>query len=161
MSEKDRIAGPFGQARRHFEMHKNPFLRLVLALALVVTAVSAGTLTSVTSTHAAAALTLSRGNVAPGDNETASGTGFHPNDDVVVTTDVTVAGAARHVQVATTTDGNGNFKATLTIPAGTQQGTYTITAKDFHGGSASHSYNALPPPFSQAGGTTPTGFVIP
>jgi hypothetical protein len=142
-------------------MQRNPILRLVLLLALTVTAVCAGALTNVTPTQAAAAITLSRGNVAPGDKLTVHGSGFHASDDVVVTSDVVVAGSPHHLQAATTTDGNGSFQATLVMPGGTAQGTYTATAKDFHGGSASHTYNVLPLAYITAGGTPRTVFVIP
>jgi large repetitive protein len=142
-------------------MQRNPFVRLVLVLVLGLTAVAAGTLTSATPTQAAAALSLSRGNAAPGDKVTANGSGFHANDDVVVTTDVLVNGASHHVQAATTTNGSGGFSVAFTVPAGTAQGTYTVTAKDFHGGTATHALNVLPLAYISAGGTPHTVFVIP
>jgi azurin len=147
-------------ARRHSKM-QNPFLRLVLVLVLGLTAVAGGTLTNATPTQAAAALSLSRGNAAPGDKVTATGSGFHAGDNLVVTTDVIVNGASQHVQVATTTDGSGSFSVAFTVPAGTAQGTYSVTAKDFHAGTASHALKVLPLAYITAGGTPRTVFVIP
>jgi hypothetical protein len=137
--------------------------RLVRIWALCVLAVSvfgAGTLGFATPTHAAQALSVSRGSAAPGDAVTVNGTGFHAGDDIIVAGDVTVGGKARHIQTAATADANGSFTSSLTIPKGTNQDKYMVYAKDFHGGYAQHALEVLPVAYAAAGATH-TGYVIP
>jgi hypothetical protein len=142
-------------------MRRNRPFRLALVIVTALVAMVAGTFGPATATHAAAAVSLSRNYAAPGDKVTVNGNGFHAGDDVVVSSDMVVAGKSQHVQTSSTADGNGTFSAVLTVPQGTAQHTYTVTAKDFHGTSASHWLAVLPLAYIVAGGTPHIVYVIP
>jgi large repetitive protein len=138
------------------------FIRtLVTACILAAFSVAVGPLATVTPTHAAASLTLSRSTAAPGDSVIVSGYGFHPGDDAIVTTDVLVGGKKQHVQSVTTVDSSGRFHVAVIVPGGTTQGTYVLVARDFHGASASRNLIVIPLAYLTAGGATHTAYVIP
>ena len=127
---------------------------VVLALAALLPA-------AVPTALAASSMHLSRTLVAPGDIVTVTGAGFQAGDQVVVSADIRVANSPRRIQAATTADNNGAFNTTLPLPGGTSQGTYQITARDFHGHVAQQNLTVLPLAYLRVGGSIPTVYVIP
>lgn len=112
--------------------HPRPILLSALAtLTLVLSGLLPAALPA-----AAAGIQLSRSTAAPGDNVAVTGSGFAANGSVVVQTDFNVQGSMKRYQSAVTAGGNGSFTASITVPAGTYPGTYRITARDFHRGTA-------------------------
>ncbi|MGH2441787.1 MAG: hypothetical protein ACRDFX_01320 [Chloroflexota bacterium] len=110
---------------------------------------------------AASSLKLSRSTVGAGNSITVQGYGFSANDNVVVSTNLRVSGSGRHVQTGAHVGGNGYFSTSLTVPRGTNQGTYALIAKDSHGNSAGQNFNVLSTAFLRAGGGVHTTYVLP
>lgn len=136
---------------------------LQAALAVVLTAglATAGAVLPVGRAQAAASLRLSSGTIPAGGNVTVTGYGFAPNDLVTVSSRIVVAGRASTAQANTTSDSSGTFAARLTFPGATQQGTYTVTARDFAGHSASTTITVLPVATIRVGAQPGTTYVIP
>ncbi|MDQ2744888.1 MAG: hypothetical protein M3Z66_21695, partial [Chloroflexota bacterium] len=101
--------------------------------------------------EAASSLRLNRANVAAGDTLTVSGFGFHAGDTTVVSLDYAYGNSNRRLQTAVTVAANGVFSATLTIPNSITPNDYTVSARDFHGATASTSLRVLPLILLQAG----------
>jgi hypothetical protein len=129
--------------------------RLVPALAvtagLTVLAAPAHAHGTIGHTPERAALTVSKSTISPGDRFTVSGGGAEPGATVTFTLKRTASalggghvvaagpGLARRVtasppktqhpvSLGSTTNPDGRFSATLTMPAGTEPGVYTLTA---------------------------------
>lgn len=79
------------------------------------------------STVGGASLTASPTAIAAGGSTTLTGSGFSPN----VSVNLNAFGSSQTVST-----GGGTFAATLTVPAGTAGGTYTVTAVDAAGHTA-------------------------
>lgn len=97
--------------------------------------------------------------VGPGGTSvTFSGTGFVPNVPWWQTSIWWAGGTACQPG----TDGTGSFSCGFTIPTGTAIGTYTFTAVDGHGNSATASFTVQPPvlTLSPTGGPPGTTVVI-
>jgi hypothetical protein len=129
----------------------------VLAFSMAV----GGAIWPVSHASAAPSLTLSRSTAAAGDQVTAIGYGFTAGDDVVISADMSVNNKAQHVETSGTAGSNGVVSETLTVPHGTNQGTYQVVARDFHGHSASHSLTILPNANVTAGSNGYTVYVRP
>jgi hypothetical protein len=110
---------------------------------------------------AASSLSLSRYTAAPGDTVVVTGAGFAPLDTVVAASSLHVNGVANLVQNSTLSGSSGAFQTTLLLPGGTNQGTYAVSARDFHGHSAARDLTVLPLAFLRVGGPSPTTLVIP
>jgi hypothetical protein len=111
---------------------------------------------------AAAQLRVNRGALAPGDALTATGSGFSPQDNVVVSADIVVG--QNHQQRASTTvqvAANGTFTASLVIPNGTKQDTYTVSAQDFHNHVATHQFTVYPRAYLAVGKKASTTYIQP
>jgi hypothetical protein len=108
---------------------------------------------------AAAAISLSRDTAAPGDTVVVTGSGFHAGDAAGVTAYLAVYGHARQTQVVMSINGAGGFRTALTLPVGTNPGTYRITARDYHGTTATR-YLTVWPLVTVRPGTNPTVDVI-
>jgi hypothetical protein len=102
-----------------------------------------------------AGLTVSESTVSPGDRFTVSGGGAEPGATVTLTLKRMIAALGsgrvasqsgrpqlmatsrpaiqRLASLGTTTDADGQFSATLTVPAGTEPGEYTLTASSGSG----------------------------
>lgn len=135
--------------------------QLCLAVLLAAGVMFGNLLLPAASVSAASSLTLSRTVAASGDRISAVGNGFSAGDDVVVSADLIVSNKAQHLQTSTTVGSNGVFSAILTLPGGTNQGTYKVTARDFHGNVATHALTVLPMAFVKAGATSAIAYVIP
>lgn len=142
-------------------MHRHPFIRLFLVLALGLTAIGASIAPAAMPAQAAAAITLSRANAAPGDAVTVQGSGFRPGNNVVVSSTMRVRGSNQQVQVASTVDGNGNFIAVFRVPPGTAQGDYTLDAKDFSGNEATRTLTVAPLAYITTGAGPHAVYVVP
>src|SRR5207302_845733 len=114
-------------------MHAPQSIRVLIAAIFLAAVGSWMVLPAATQVYAAASLKVSRTALPAGDALTVSGAGFTADDDVVVSTNVTVQGQTKYVASASHTDGSGAFTAQMTIPAGTAEGAYKVMAKDFHG----------------------------
>lgn len=108
----------------------------------------------------AARIQLSRPIAAPLDGVSVTGSGFKAGDSVVVYADMTVQGAARRIQATAVANGNGMFAVTFAVPRGTAPGSYQITAKDFHGDSATQALKVLRLVILQVGAKPPAYSVI-
>jgi 5-hydroxyisourate hydrolase-like protein (transthyretin family) len=128
---------------------------LALLLALVPMAVQPN------HVAAAASLKISRGSAAAGDQIGVQGFGFAAQDDVVVALDLRVSNHAQEAQAVVQTNASGSFTATLVVPSGANQGTYPLTARDFHGNLATRNVTILPAAYVAPGGKVFTVWVIP
>src|SRR5579875_1205128 len=153
------MAALLNAAQGGMAMNVSPWLRPILAIALFLGLTAGGFL--VPSHASAAGLSLSRQNAAARDSVTVHGSGFSPGDTVIVSIDIPTGNGKQHVQTSSTADGSGNVQATLTVPAGAKQGTYSLTARDFHGHSASTSRTILPRAYIMTGGKQSAIWVIP
>lgn len=111
------------------------------------------------SVSAAAAISLSRGTAAPGDTVVVTGSGFHPGDAAGLAVYLSVRGRSQQMQVVMSVNGAGGFRTSFVVPAGTNPGTYRVTAHDFHGTSATR-YITIWPLVVVRPGTTPGVTVI-
>lgn len=138
-----------------------------LALQIVLAAIMAGGVSitgnafSAGKVEAATSLQLSSTGIPAGGYVTVNGSGFSANSVTVVSSRVLVGGKSQTVQTSTTTNGSGSFSAQLIFPAGTTQGTYAVTARDFPGHTASANLAVLPVANIIAGGIAGTTNVIP
>jgi hypothetical protein len=136
--------------------------RAFLGLFAVTLVIASGV---VTARPARAALSphiqVNRTFVGPGDGMTVTGFSFAANDDVVISGDLTVANKLRHIETSATADQNGSFQASMGVPGGTNQGTYLIVARDFHGHQATWTIHVLPLAFVAAAQNSGTTWVIP
>ncbi|MBV9280613.1 MAG: hypothetical protein JOZ41_11065, partial [Chloroflexi bacterium] len=81
------------------------------------------------------AISLSASTVRPGGTITVSGRGYVPGATVrVAVTIPRTSGGAVTLSAAANADQNGNFSASLVVPANTQPSTYTVEATDLAGG---------------------------
>jgi hypothetical protein len=99
--------------------------------------------------------------VPAGGSVSVTGSGFGGGDLVAVSSTVLVAGKPHSVQSSTTSSTAGTFAAVLTFPSGTQQGRYTVTARDFSGHAASTQVTILPVAVIHVGAQPTTTNVIP
>src|SRR5947209_1346635 len=128
-------------------------LRAGLSPLLVVAIVLLAIVPATQSAHAAGGIHLSRYRAAAGDSFAVTGSGFAAGDEVVATVDFQVAGKTQRVAATAAVDGSGNFATSIQVPAGTQQGTYTVIARDFHGNAGAQKLAVLPIAYAQAGAT--------
>jgi LPXTG-motif cell wall-anchored protein len=76
-------------------------------------------------------LTVSETTLRPGESFVVSGEGADPGDTVTFRLSSSSASSLGGASLGSTTaDGEGAFRATLTIPLGTDPGLYTLTAAD-------------------------------
>jgi hypothetical protein len=136
-------------------------LQLVLAAVMALGVSLTGIAFSAGKVEAATSLHLSASAIPAGGFVTVNGDGFSANSVTVVSSKVSVGGKAQTVQASTTTNGNGSFSVQLVFPAGTEQGGYTITARDFPGHTANAPVAILPVANIIAGGTAGTTNGIP
>jgi hypothetical protein len=125
----------------------------VVSVAAVLLLLAAVLPVAIPQASAASSIRLSQTTTADGSSITVTGNGYSPGDTVAVFVDFNVGGAKRRVQTATSVAANGTFTATLAVPAGTAGGAYAVTARDFHGHSASQSLNVLQSLVLQPGAT--------
>lgn len=136
--------------------------RTTLILGVVALLLGLGTLFGPPrAASAASSVRLSRTLVAPGDTVTVQGFGFTAADSALASIDLRVNGQFRRVTAGASTDGNGSFSTTLTIPNGTAQATYQVIARDFHGHQATQNLTVLPRAYLQAGGKVYAVYVLP
>ncbi|HZS93773.1 MAG TPA: hypothetical protein VFA78_03180 [Chloroflexota bacterium] len=134
--------------------------RIILAV-LLLFGLTAAAFAAPAAPVAAAGMSLSRHNVAAHDSVTVHGSGFNPGDTVIVAVTFSTKNGKQNVQSSATADSSGNIQTSFTVPAGTHQGTYSVTASDSHGHSVSTSLNVLPRAFLSPGGKEATIWVIP
>jgi hypothetical protein len=72
-----------------------------------------------------------------------SGSGFAAQATVTISLDAPVNGQAQHIQNTVTSDQNGDFTTRLNLPRAIAAGTYTLTAKDANGNSATQRLSVL------------------
>jgi hypothetical protein len=118
-------------------------------------------ITPVTPVAAASSLSLSRSTAGQGDTITVTGFGFAPLDTVVVASNLHVTGVLDVVQSSALSTESGVFQASITLPSATNQGTYSVYARDFHGHYAARDLTVLPLAYARAGGPSSTTYVIP
>lgn len=125
-------------------MHRRLALQAALAVVISTGMLLSGGIVPAGHVSAAASLQLNPRAVPAGGHTNVNGSGFSPNGLATISATVDVAGKSRTVQANTTVTPNGTFGAVLTFPGGTQQGTYTVTARDFAGHSATAEIAVLP-----------------
>ncbi|NUL48331.1 choice-of-anchor G family protein [Cellulosimicrobium funkei] len=74
-------------------------------------------------------LSVSPGTVAPGDEVTVDGSGFPPNTEVEVQLLDPEGNPVPGTETTVTTDENGDFTTTITVPEGTEPGDYDLVAE--------------------------------
>ncbi|MFB9071572.1 choice-of-anchor G family protein [Citricoccus parietis] len=74
-------------------------------------------------------LSVSPGTVAPGDEVTVDGSGFPPNTEVEVQLLDPEGNPVPGTETTVTTDENGDFETTITVPEGTEPGDYDVVAE--------------------------------
>jgi hypothetical protein len=132
---------------------QHPRMRLVTVLALLVAFLAAAV--PIKPASAAASISLSRTTAARGDRIVVNGFGFAASDAVIVSANVTINGHPSQIQSATSTNASGAFSAALDLPSNTQSGTATVTARDFHGDTASRDVTILPLAYVKVGSPAP------
>lgn len=142
-------------------MDRRYALQVVLAAVISVGVVLTGTVFTSGRAEAAASLQLSSRAIPAGGYVTVNGSGFSANSVTVVNSRINVGGKSQTVQASTTSTSSGSFTVNLVYPAATTQGTYTITARDFAGHTASTPVNILPVADIIANGIPKTTNVIP
>lgn len=135
--------------------HRTPLIGALLAAALLL-----GSLPATSPASAAAGLNLPRTTVPQAAAVAVSGSGFTAQDTVVVYVDAPVQGHSQRIQTSTTANGNGSFTATLNLPRNVDAGTYTLTARDTHGISASQRLRVLSLIVLRIGGSTASTAVV-
>ncbi len=91
---------------------------------------------SETATATGVSLQLAPPTAHPGDAVTVSGSGWLPNTKVAISTDYSTA----QQEVADTLVGpDGTFSVAVSLPPGIAAGTYTVTASDGQGDTASQT----------------------
>ncbi|MFC7400996.1 choice-of-anchor G family protein [Citricoccus sp. GCM10030269] len=75
-----------------------------------------------------AELSVSPGSVEPGDDVTVEGSGYPPNEDVEVQLLDPEGNPVAGTATTATTDENGDFTTTITVPEGTESGRYDVEA---------------------------------
>ena len=78
-------------------------------------------------------LTVSESSVSPGERFTVSGDGAQPGATVTFTLQRSPSAPGTGRAVGSTTDTNGEFSTTLTMPAETEPGVYALTASSGRG----------------------------
>ncbi len=130
-------------------------------LAALIVAVLAFTLPPATATvNAAASLQLPHATVPQGATVVVNGFGFTSPDNATVYIDAPVAGHSQHIQTTAVVGSNGSFSAHLTLPRDVGAATYTLTAKDAHGISATTRLTILPLIVVRTGAPTASAAVI-
>lgn len=117
-------------------------LSLMTALAFILAL--AGPLAAPQAAHAAGTINLSASTISANTTITVTGSGFHPGDAVVVFSDVKTSAGTQRIQTSSVVNANGTFSATIRYGGNVLPGTYTVTAKDYHGQTASKSVQILP-----------------
>lgn len=135
--------------------------RLWLLMMVIIVLVLPTALAPPLSASAASSISLSRTNAAEGDRVSVNGSEFSSGDNVVVSADFVVNGQAQRFVTASAANGNGNFSALFVVPYKTSPRTYRITARDFHGHSASENLEVSPVAYLQVGGNAPNVSVVP
>lgn len=116
-------------------------LSILAAVAFVVAMF--GPLAAPQGAHAQGSIKVNIQTMGPGTGITVTGAGFHPGDAVAVFVDVNTSAGPQRVQTGASVAANGTFSANLHIPNNAVPGTYTVTAKDYHGASATLKINVL------------------
>lgn len=114
----------------------------VLLGALLVASVSLS-FAGVNPASAQASITLSQKEAVANQHIGVKGSGFHPGASAVVFSNINTTRGKQRIQTATTVAGNGTLQATLPLPSDILPGTYTITATDTQGSSASSNLTVL------------------
>lgn len=127
---------------------------------LLVCVALAGVLGAANPASAASSARLSRAYAAPGDSVAVYGYGFYPSDTVVVGVDLLTSGRPNRVEITSRAGPSGGLSATITLPATTTQGTYTVDLRDFHGHQASQPLTVVPLVHLQVGAAPSTAYVI-
>ncbi|MDQ2742636.1 MAG: hypothetical protein M3Z66_10145 [Chloroflexota bacterium] len=131
-----------------------------LLVPLLVCAALASVLGAANPALAASSARLSRAYAAPGDSVAVYGYGFYPGDDVVVGIDLLTSGRPNRVEIMSRAGPSGGLSATITLPATTTQGTYTVDLRDFHGHQATQPLTVVPLVYLQVGAAPSTTYVI-
>ena len=130
-------------------------------LAALVLAMLAFALPQATTTvNAAGSLQLAHSTVPQGATVVVNGSGFTSPDNATAYIDAPVAGHSQHIQATAVVGSNGTFTAHLSLPRFVASGTYTLTAKDAHGVSATTRLTILPLIIVRTGAPTATTTVI-
>lgn len=140
------------------KLHCRPLLRPVCFLLSLC--VVAGVLLPAGGASAAGSIRLSRYFAAPSDTVTVYGHGFTAQDVAVVSTSLYVQSGWQRVVATAGVDAAGAFTATFTVPTATAQGTYPVSAKDFHGHVATQDLSVRPVASFQPGAGTPLVNVV-
>ncbi len=127
---------------------------LMVCVALVVLLVPAN------PASAASSARLSRAYAAPGDSVAVYGYGFYPGDGVVVGVDLLLSGRPKRLETASRAGASGSLSASITLPATTTQGIYTVDIRDFHGHQATQPLTVVPEVYLQVGSAPSTAYVI-
>jgi len=136
------------------------FSRRFLRVPLLVCVALAGLLGAANPALAASSARLSRAYAAPGDSVAVYGYGFYPGDDVVVGVDLLLSGRPKRLETASRAGASGSLSATITLPATTTQGIYTVDLRDFHGHQATQPLTVVPLVYLQVGAAPSTAYVI-
>jgi hypothetical protein len=121
---------------------------------LVAAALIYGFSSATPQARAAGSISLAHSTVPQSASVGVSGSGFTAQNTVTVFVDAPVNGQTQHIQTTVTTDANGDFSTHLNLPRAIAAGTYTLTAKDTNGVSATQRLNVLTLIVLRVGGGT-------
>ena len=128
--------------------------------AMIATGMLLAVMPQTPAAHAAGTLTISRATVPQGAAVPISGSGFTGQDTLTVSLTAPVNGHSQNIQASTTTDANGSFVTRLNLPRAIAAGTYTVTARDSHGVSATSRLNVWTLFVLRVGGSSPSAIVV-
>jgi hypothetical protein len=135
-------------------------LRVALAMGVCLMLIGGALWPQEHAAAAAASIKVARWAAPVGGQTTVTGSGFTPNDSVLVYADVKSGGHAMRTQVTTSSNGSGDINVNLPIPKSTDPGYYTVNGRDTHGVTAKTHVSVLPVLVVQPGGTTQTITVV-
>lgn len=125
-------------------MRIRSWINLPVLAALVVAILAFGLPQAAATVQAAASLQLTQSTVPQSGTVVVNGSGFTAPDNATVYIDAPVAGHNQHLQSTAVVAANSTFSAQLTLPRNVFPGTYTLTAKDAHGTTATTRLTILP-----------------
>jgi hypothetical protein len=141
-------------------MNRRSWLHAPILAALLVAVLAFAFPQAVSVVHAEASLQLPRATVPQGATVAINGSGFTSPDTATVYFNASVNGHQSRLQTTAVVNGNGQFSAQLNLPRGVAAGSYTVTATDAHGVSATTRLRILPLLVIRTGAPTASATVI-